>query len=759
VIEDPKQVYEFDEFRLDVMKRQLTRQGEVVPLYSKAFDLLLAMVQNGGRDLTKDELLETVWPGQMLEEANLTVNMSAVRKALGEKAAQPRYIITIPGRGYRFVAALNRAEGLVIQSQTISQITVEEETDDSAEAIEVAPHSFPTTQPEASPPDQPSRTVAAAPQPKQLAAGPSQSFLKNRAAVPMLIVLALFVGIVAVVALTIGGRFWPHKSSAKNSAFLFQRISIKRLTTRGIVSRAALSPDGKLFVYSLPDGDLESLWLGHVDGGEPIQIRPPADNSYLTMKFMPNGSGIYYTVRDNSSNGTLYKIPVFGGAPEKIRDNLNSLTFSPDARQFAFLRYDTKQRKSILVTADADGGNERGIATMPSEISSGWHSPAWSPDGLTIAVAASVKPDAVNLFVVNLADGSTKLLTPQTWRVLEGITWLKDGTGLVSVGLEKNSLHSQLCFISFPGGEVQRPITDLNDYGFVTSLADDGSLLALQGISQSNIWVAPAGNLKDAKQITFDSAGRNDGWHGLAWTHDGRIVYAADDGEGRTLWIINAAGGKPKQLIPNGGLNSYPSITADGRYLVFESNRSGHFAVWRSDFDGGNMSQLTGEQMAGQPSVSPDGKWILYNSNVESVGELFRIPIEGGEPFRMINKPAGWAFVSPDSKLVACQLDTNGKPKLAILSLESGELLKLFDVPRLANLRLGVHWTPDSKAVSYRDWVNGIWKQNLDGGQPQRLEGLPEERLFSYSWSPDGKLFAFARGTTTRDVVLIKGEE
>ncbi len=142
MIEERRQVYEFDEFRLDALKRQLTRGGEVVALYSKAFDLLLVLVQNGGRDLTKDELLELVWPGQILEESNLTVNMSAVRRALGEKAAQPRYIVTMPGRGYRFVADVHegRAEpgGVIIESQTVSQITIREETDDSNEAIEVA---------------------------------------------------------------------------------------------------------------------------------------------------------------------------------------------------------------------------------------------------------------------------------------------------------------------------------------------------------------------------------------------------------------------------------------------------------------------------------------------------------------------------------------------------------------------------------------------------------------------------------------------
>jgi DNA-binding winged helix-turn-helix (wHTH) protein len=57
--------------------------------------------QSNGRDLSKDEIIESIWPGQILEESNLTVNISAVRRALGEKAAQPRFLVTIPGRGYR----------------------------------------------------------------------------------------------------------------------------------------------------------------------------------------------------------------------------------------------------------------------------------------------------------------------------------------------------------------------------------------------------------------------------------------------------------------------------------------------------------------------------------------------------------------------------------------------------------------------------------------------------------------------------------
>lgn len=96
--------YEFDPFRIDAARRLLLRGGEVVPLAPKVFDTLLALVESGGRELSKDELMKRVWPDSFVEEGNLTLNVSTLRKALGEKPGHHQYIVTIPGRGYRFVA-------------------------------------------------------------------------------------------------------------------------------------------------------------------------------------------------------------------------------------------------------------------------------------------------------------------------------------------------------------------------------------------------------------------------------------------------------------------------------------------------------------------------------------------------------------------------------------------------------------------------------------------------------------------------------
>ena len=84
---------------------------------------------------------------------------------------------------------------------------------------------------------------------------------------------------------------------------------------------------------------------------------------------------------------------------------------------------------------------------------------------------------------------------------------------------------------------------------------------------------------------------------------------------------------------------------------------------------------------------------------------------------------------------------------------------KTFEAPRLANFRLGIHWTPDGKFVTYRDWANGIWKQDISGGTPVRLDGLPAEKLYGYGWSQDGKQFAFVRGVEVSDAVLISNSK
>src|SRR6185436_1545152 len=115
-----KHFYEFGPFRLDPLKRRLMRDGDPVRLTPKALDLLLVLVEASGRTVEKDELLEKVWPGTIVEENNLNQNITALRKSLGDSRQDSQYIATVPGRGYRFVADVRKVEDGVGEEATAS---------------------------------------------------------------------------------------------------------------------------------------------------------------------------------------------------------------------------------------------------------------------------------------------------------------------------------------------------------------------------------------------------------------------------------------------------------------------------------------------------------------------------------------------------------------------------------------------------------------------------------------------------------------
>ncbi len=128
---EPEKKITFAEFELDVAHRKLLREGKTLPLSAKAFDLLVYLAENAGRVVAKDEIMDAVWANQFVEEANLKVQMSALRKALGERRDDHRFLVTIPGKGYKFVADIENGDErneIVIRQQTVTRLVVESES-------------------------------------------------------------------------------------------------------------------------------------------------------------------------------------------------------------------------------------------------------------------------------------------------------------------------------------------------------------------------------------------------------------------------------------------------------------------------------------------------------------------------------------------------------------------------------------------------------------------------------------------------------
>lgn len=739
--DDQKKVFEFDEFRLDLMKRQLTRAGELVPLYSKAFDLLVALVQNDGRDVTKEELFETVWPGQMIEDANLTVTMSAVRKALGERAATPRFIVTIPGHGYRFVGR-ERVDDLVIERETISQITVDEESGE--------PESSENQFAQLTAGMALSRSATEA----QLVPAPPGSAATQSNRWP-LIVTALVAGVVVL-----GSAMYVARRTGKGGSTpaRFAQVKVEQVTTSGKIVNAAFSPDGKLFSFVNQESeDRLSLHLGQLNGGRDIELIPAADALYRGLEYSADGANLYYGRQENGQpNFALYRISVLGGAPIKLRDNINpSFTLSPGEREIAFERAEAANMRAVVVSS-LNGDNERTLNNLPSErkLTS---SISWSPDGKTIALAATRDAKENNLCVMLLAatGGELKPLTAPTWRTITRIVWLKDGSGLAIIGAAPEE-GAQLWFVDFPSGESRRVTNEVSVYDTGLSVGTDSNRLVLVQQKQiTNLWVAPANDLNKARQLTFTGPNITFGAFAFDWLAQNRIVYAAPTGQSISLMTMNADGKEVKEISPPGS-DAEPSTPADGRFIAFQSGRGGSDQIWRTDPDGGNAKQLTTCGQSHWPSVSPDGKWVVFISDCNGSNALWRVSSDGDQAKRLTDRAVNWPWFSPDGKWIAgIYRSDSGKANVAIFPSEGGAPAKLFDLAPHPNVNYRIRWTPDGGAVVYRAWSQGLWRQNLSGGPPQRIPGIPEDKIGGFGWSHDGTLFGFGRVSQFRDVVMI----
>jgi DNA-binding winged helix-turn-helix (wHTH) protein len=127
---ESKHFYEFGPYRLDPDQRVLLRDNQPVPLQPKAFETLLVLIQHSQKVVLKDDLMKSLWPDSFVEESNLSQNIFVLRKALGDTGTGERYIVTLPGRGYRFAADVKEVNtgdvDLAVESHTLSRLTIEQ---------------------------------------------------------------------------------------------------------------------------------------------------------------------------------------------------------------------------------------------------------------------------------------------------------------------------------------------------------------------------------------------------------------------------------------------------------------------------------------------------------------------------------------------------------------------------------------------------------------------------------------------------------
>lgn len=761
MVRQADEVYEFDEFRLEPAERVLLRSGEPVPLTPKSFETLLILVRNHNRLVEKTQLLSEVWPDTFVEEKTLAQNIFMLRKTLGTDGAGRQYIQTVPRYGYRFVAEVRVAQR---ERPPVTAATIPADARPAAVDAEPGPVVNGTNEVSETTENRPGQTPASHARSRTAGAGNLLELIKRCRPLTIIIALsALGLGALAFFALRYSAG--TTRRTATPQAAYFQTMKVANLTTQGKSHFAAISPDGKYVAHVMTDAGRQSLWIKHVVTASHLQIVPPAEVMYVGLTYSPDGNYIFYVLYEKDKNvGVLRRVPVLGGNPTQLITDIDSpVACSPDGRQLAFIRNrpDSGGLTTALVVANADGSQERQVASRRGQIVFALVGPAWSPDVNAIACATVNygRGRSMNVVEVVAADGTERPVTDWKWANISALTWLPDASGLLLAAAEPDSQSgSQIWLLPYPVGEARRITNDLNYYQGVSLTADARSLVTTQSDQLLNIWVSKDGDPRRGEKLGFAVGGVFGSLLGLSWTPDGKIVYASNESGNSDIWVVTGDGKNKKQLTSDGRTDHSPAVSPDGKHVVFISNRDGLAQVWRMDADGGNQTRLTSGDFKDRPRWSPDGRWIVYTSQGTRAG-MWKMPAEGGEPVRLTDRRARFPAISPDGRLISFELvdDKTLRRVIAVMPFDGGPPVKTLEMTPTTRLWAS-QWTPDGSALRFIDSsadTSNIWEQPLAGGRRRQLTDFQSTILTDFAWSPDGKQLVYARGVEVSDVVLI----
>ncbi|HEX6127094.1 MAG TPA: winged helix-turn-helix domain-containing protein [Pyrinomonadaceae bacterium] len=733
-INENTSVYRFDDFVVDARTRVLLRDGQPVPLTPRVFDTLLALVVRPGETITKDELMNSIWADSFVEEANLTQNVAVLRKALGEDSRRPRYIVTIPGKGYRFTPEV------VEDSLETENVAAEGNGSGTTDAI-VPEHS----------------------------AGAPRTKVRRK----VWMVLATAVLLIALSAAAIfSGVLFLGGASAPSVARARQITSFA-----GLDLYPAFSPAGHAVAFtSNKSGSFEIYTKQLVQGAQEIQLTSGGMNNFQPA-YSPDSSRLAFY---SASRGGIWVIPASGGVPKRLTDFGSNPTWSPDGSAIAFQSdplndFSASVRNamppSTLWVVAADGTSTPQQITQVGNPPGGHGAPDWSPDGKRI-VFDSNDWSASGLWSV-AADGSDLRMVfdkeayeggRQSVTASDAI-FAPDGKAIFFVGDVGQSI--QFVPIDSDGRAVGSPSKVFDASATRArhiSLSPDGKQLIYSAINTtSNLFLSDVGDarqMSEPKQVTMnadsrvvspsfspdggtivyqeynagsapnirlmDADGRNQRQIGTVlgfnpwWFPSGdRIGFSTGGIWGSEYWFVAADGSVERKLFSFDETDVYNGrLSADGKSVLFNSKRSGTINIWQVSIEGGEPKQLTFDpEMAGFPAMSRDGKWIAVQLKRGGDTHVAVMPAEGGEVVQLTNEPGqSWVYDwAPDNDRILFAGRRGSNWNIYSVSRTTREVRQLTNFSKLTAYVRYPAWSPlgDKIAYEYAESTGNIWMVEL----------------------------------------------
>lgn len=709
-------LYRFGAFTVDPVVGRLYHEDDEVALTPKSFKVLLVLVGSRGRLVDKEELFRLVWPDTFVEPNNLARNVSMIRKALHERDPDHEYIVTVSGRGYRFVSPVGELPRTALaQERTGSPLAHRER------------------------PEPPVERTSAMALPVVTAAGaglraPLYQYSSGMPFRQALVLLTVVAGLLSVVgALAIGAR---HDAGADAQRRLWQ------LTTTGrLDGEPTWSPDGQSIAYSSDRDGTFKIWIQRLRGGSPVAITSGPARDWQPS-WSPDGQHIAF--RSERDGGGLFIVPTAGGGARRIAGFGYHPQWSPDGARLLFCA-----GKDLYVT-DLDGTRTSTVANDVISDVTGRCRVAWHPDGRHVSVSGRTEDQAFAFLTIPLAGGPpvvSKIAPAVEERLrkaalrLDGFVWARDGSALffegrsertqnlwrirvnrrtlewiagpdrltTGAGLDRGlALSPEGARLAFGSRFERTSVWSLPFDASAGRITGKGHAITPEGANAKILDISPDGaqlvyrvTARDTDELWIRSLDRQaDRLRKVEidaaivhprWSRDGtRLAYLrrpSDPAQPAAVVLLAANGEQEHQLAP--ATRSLEMVydwgSEDGTFLVRCRTDSGRSAVCRlSTSDSrGEMEVIAAhpERDLYAAAYSPDGRWVSFIAARDLTrSTVFVSPAGGGR----------WnALTSPED-----------------LSFE--------DLPR---------WSPDGRTLFFLSNRNGFW--NLWGRRVDPDTGMP----------------------------------
>lgn len=726
----------FSSYEVDLETGELWKHGVALKIAGQPFEILAYLVDRPGQLVSREELRAQLWPHETFVDFDHGLNaaVNRLRLALCDSAEDPKYIETLPRRGYRFIAAVE---------EVASEITVSEA---AAEEPVAALHGGVRTgnrdigwQGQCSP-----LTVDAAPD-----AGfgiPEAAVVKRRWQKMFsnlwgrrFWLLCAGSATLAVVGFWLfGGRLQLGSNpQAKIATVAGTPILLSSLTSfSDRTSQPAFSPDGSRVAF-VREGFLPrntGIWTKQVSGDELIQLTNNGgdccpvwspDGQWVTfsrisgrerkvfriaangrelrelfasdavaghgeLDWSPDGKAIAYVADGQEGSSAIFLRPL---ADQKLADQrladqrarqVSSPSalerdwgpaFSSDGSRLVFVR----NNQEVMVIS-IEGREIQRLFKTPGHIMG---SPAWTPDGQSIVFAAS-NGEGPNLMRISAAGGkATNIREAGDLALNPAIA--RRGFRLACDELTVTRSIDQIDF-DHPGQKVRRLVTTAGGENTAIQISHDGTKLVFQSdrAGESEIWVSDRDGQDPVRMTAIGEAGSP------RWSPDDKeIVFesGAREGAGTNggVFLIKSSGGEPRSLIQDSFSNRAPRWSNDGKWIYFGSNRSGKWQVWKVPAWGGTPVQVTRSGgFAAEESL--DGKFLFYVKQERGSAEIWKMAAAGGGE-TLVN-PAihpldwgAWTIVKDGLLFVEPGVDDDPSVSLYDFSSERMKRLAALDKP------------------------------------------------------------------------------